>query len=563
MTLATPTPSIANARRAIKRAAGDPYLAEVMADNGEMYLTDNPGYIWVREILSHDPDSGALARGQAYEVRATAAFIPAYGTRVRVVYDQFDDAWEIDRQDFSSMVENGLNPAILNWLNPYTKQIDMLSLPPLRSYAVSDGATATTEVGIKNLIYLDYMGQMVAFKLSNSARPDIADYAPAANLKRLVHLWLDVDGTIAVSQSTAKDTALEFTISGDLAEVMNAAPNQLALPIGAWKIENGQTSITAADLWEDTRQWINVPQAGGFPNPVATNWLIPSEVTVTHAGSLTVTGNLCVQGSLVCLDELPGGSGAQSSSGGITDHGLLNGLVPDDDHTQYSIISSAADVPAGAPTRLGAIYGATTTGRLYMGIAGGAATDQLRIDNHPIASTSLTSNAASLTLSTITADPNECFGWRLVVSGLETDKAASYFDGVLVQFNSDTTAANYDNSYLQGAADAGATADYVGANAGILLPGGAAGVNADAGISGMIEMTIYQPQSASDKKHVSFRYELPAMTNNEYVTGSGSGVWETTDAITSITILPQSGTTFEVGNANEPTRLSMRLYPLY
>jgi len=301
--LPAPIKNIQTARHAVKRAAGAPYLAEVMADSGELYIKDNPGYVWVREILS-DNGSSSLARGQAYPVRATGNFIPFYGARVRVVYDFFDGEWEIERQDFNGLVEQGINPAILNPNNPWRNQLDITALPPLRSYAVSNTNTATAEVGIKNLLYLNHLGVMTAFRLPNADRPDISDYAPSvADTKRLVHLWEDVDKSIAVSQSTPIPIHVDFSVNSDLAEVMNNPPHQLALPIAAWKIENGQTAITPGDMYMDTRQWLNIPQAPGFPNPVATNWLIPAGMTVTHAGSLFVTDTLIVDGSLFILDD--------------------------------------------------------------------------------------------------------------------------------------------------------------------------------------------------------------------------------------------------------------------
>lgn len=50
---------------------------------------------------------------------------------------------------------------------------------------------------------------------------------------------------------------------------------------------------------------------------------------------------------------------AGSGQAGITDHGGLSGLL-DDDHTQYSLISSGAGAPGSTPTRVGETYVDTT-----------------------------------------------------------------------------------------------------------------------------------------------------------------------------------------------------------
>jgi hypothetical protein len=54
-------------------------------------------------------------------------------------------------------------------------------------------------------------------------------------------------------------------------------------------------------------------------------------------------------------------------SGGVTDHGALTGLE-DDDHTQYSLISSGDGAPSSTPTRVGAIYIDTTNDKSYIAV---------------------------------------------------------------------------------------------------------------------------------------------------------------------------------------------------
>jgi len=303
MTLDKPVYSVKAGARLIKRQRGAPYMAECLGDNGQSYSKKYPGYIYVREILSADPDSGGISKGETYLVLAHRNFKPGYGVRVWVEYVPHYDEWVIDENDPFSLVEQGINPAILNPNNPWAKTADLDSLGPLLTYAVANGNTPTTEVAIKNFIYMDYLGATKLYRMDGTNRPDIADYAPAADLKRLVHLWLNPNNTISVSQSTPIDSASAFQIDIDLAEVLEARPNQLATPIGAWIMKNGDTSIGPDDFYCNTRPWLNTAQYAGFPNPVERNYIVPSGVTETVCGSIYVTSpaSLTVQGTLYVL----------------------------------------------------------------------------------------------------------------------------------------------------------------------------------------------------------------------------------------------------------------------
>ncbi len=306
MTLPNPISQGERAKQFVKRTSGAPYTADLIADDGQFVVQNNIGYVWVREILSHEQASGVPVYGKAHQVRSLGTFPVSYGQPVRVEYDAEDDEWGIVRADFNEMVRRDINPVIANALNPYTQFLDLSSLPPLRTFAVSNGNTATTEVAVKNFFYIGTDGTLQTFSLDPANRPDIGDNIPGAGLKRLVHLWLTSTNTIDVSVSTPINSALPFDITVDLAECINNPPDTLSIPIGAWQIENGQTAINEADLIYDTRPWLNTTPAGGvlgFPNPVTQTTIIQSGRTVTHAGDLVIsTGDLIIQGDLIQLD---------------------------------------------------------------------------------------------------------------------------------------------------------------------------------------------------------------------------------------------------------------------
>jgi hypothetical protein len=299
MTLDRPLLDVKNLARQFKRQQGAPYLAECLGDNGQGYSKKYPGYIYVREILSVDPDTGGMTKGETYLVLAHRNFIPSYGVRVWVVYDKRYDEWVVDENDPFSLMEQGINPAILNPNNPWSKFIDTLNIPPALPYAVSNGNTSSTEIAVKNFLYLDYLGVLKLFRLDGTSRPDMADYEPAANTKRLVHFWLDHDNTISATAGTAIDEATPFDAPTHLPELLQDRTNQLSTPLGAFRIANGDTAIGPEHRYRvDTRPWLNTQQYAGFPNPVAYNHIVPSGVKQVVAEKLTVTAKLTVKGKL-------------------------------------------------------------------------------------------------------------------------------------------------------------------------------------------------------------------------------------------------------------------------
>lgn len=74
---------------------------------------------------------------------------------------------------------------------------------------------------------------------------------------------------------------------------------------------------------------------------------------------------------ILVLDVSDGSEGTEKKvqksnlGGGVSDHGSLTGLG-DDDHTQYTIISSGSGAPSSTPTRVGALYVDTAAGVAYI-----------------------------------------------------------------------------------------------------------------------------------------------------------------------------------------------------
>ena len=136
---------------------------------------------------------------------------------------------------------------------------------------------------------------------------------------------------------------------------------------------------------------------------------------------------------------------------------------------------------------------------------------------------------------------------QIIAAYVRSDLAATYADNLLVRFNADATAANYSTAYLGGAGDATSSGDLVGSVTGISLVSCLAAVTADANCFGYAIITILQPASTTLWKTISFMGGIVNTTANEYSVMQGNGVWKSTAAITSITLLPNGGANLLAG----------------
>jgi len=240
---------------------------------------------------------------------------------------------------------------------------------------------------------------------------------------------------------------------------------------------------------------------------------------------------------------------------------LTNGAVATNLLCNYAAIVPPAvgdDVNDGYA--VGSIWHDVTHDTIYMCIdATAGAAKWPRIDGDVILSGSVAANAASVSISGWPDAPGGYVykSFELTLKGMRCDLAATYADNVTFYFNADTTAASYDGAYFRSLADAMQTADSVGALP--FVTAACAAVNADANMYGNAHVVIFDPTDTHDFKHWIATSNIGNTTANEYGLGCSYGMYESANAITSITFLPTAGTTFEIGNANEPVTLEWTL----
>lgn len=153
--------------------------------------------------------------------------------------------------------------------------------------------------------------------------------------------------------------------------------------------------------------------------------------------------------------------------------------------------------------------------------------------------------------------------FELWLTGLQTDENGAWIDHVDVQINEDTTAANYFSMCVFEDVDTYLRYEHIGNFAGIRLYWTAATKQtADASI-GHAKLRLYAPQS-DDWKTLEWNGTMNYMTAGNMVKTKGTGVWGSTSPITSIKILPGTGSNFTIdpGESDEPSELRMTLYGL-
>ena len=104
-----------------------------------------------------------------------------------------------------------------------------------------------------------------------------------------------------------------------------------------------------------------------------------SSMPVRLSATSVLAAKLVFQKSAATAATIFSAFETQFSSSGITDHGNLAGLA-DDDHTQYSLISSQAGAPSSTPSRVGLINIDTTNTNAYVSTGTASSSDWEQID---------------------------------------------------------------------------------------------------------------------------------------------------------------------------------------
>lgn len=157
----------------------------------------------------------------------------------------------------------------------------------------------------------------------------------------------------------------------------------------------------------------------------------------------------------------------------------------------------------------------------------------------------LSAPAASMS---ITGIPSTYKHLYLIIEA-RTD-AAAVTDNLLLRANADSTAANYYSQYATHLNTTSAAAEVLGASAGVFLPFSSIG---NTGAAGNSFVTVWIGNYASTTTRRLFHTRCASLTTaatGNVRMANGIGVWQNvTNAITSLTLVPVTGTNLAAGTA--------------
>lgn len=283
------TDPIVEAARRKNLKEGQVLRAEI--GNGSGATNGGPNRVIVRFHDSTDNDGNiqysepqiVLAGNRNYPLRE--------GVQVLIEWHRFYKKWSITEMYLDYADSVGYDMKALNYgvpENHYTRLTDSILLKTLPFEG--------TQVMVMPLFYIDEYGNrgFIAQQLV-----ELSTFIPTSGNHALVVLFARTfDNTIEAIASTtqALATAIDST---DWDECFNNAPPE-SIFSGAYILGDGQTSITMQHVTDDIRQFINVPNTWGVPNPVDKPFLLRSGRQLIMY-NLAVEADFTIEGDLVVL----------------------------------------------------------------------------------------------------------------------------------------------------------------------------------------------------------------------------------------------------------------------
>jgi hypothetical protein len=319
--IARSTPQVARMRKRYKRKTEKVPAVLGKGDGNDPYYGAGNNRIWVRRDGAAN-DDGDIGQTLPEKVFCGSSNYFAYdGARCFLELDP-NGQWQVSEPDNQDCEASGRHTGKLNAGNPTNKWFRMRNATRLKCLPVGTDANPSTLVGVRGITTIDNYGDFNRFTATGTVanKLDLASYIPGAGLHAVIVVWWDtVNNSVVATSSTAQANTTEL----DETDYQEAFDNQTAesIPLQGFHLGDAQTSITIANLGEDVRPWVNMPQALGFPNPVDKDAIIRDSRTERVCDDITVTANLEVAGHLEVGSMTVSGSGSLTitGSGSVTD----------------------------------------------------------------------------------------------------------------------------------------------------------------------------------------------------------------------------------------------------
>lgn len=282
---------------------GKPREAVIGDADGRFAVPNRSGYVYVRELGQRDDATGDVTYGAPQIVQAglTAGYIPRVGQRVYIGYG-INGQLQILSGSFEGMVAQGINPLAINPNAPERQFLKLENATNLLSLPVNTVGTPGLLVTVYPLIYdQDFTLENYAGTVTAAQKIDLTSFVPTGTgTHRVVMLYLrTTDGTIQTVGSVPQPTseAFDFTDALECDEQRDAD----TIPIRGYQLLDSTITMTTANLWQDFRQWVNIPEPLGFPSVIRRKRIVRAERKELTYGTITDITNITLQGTLTIL----------------------------------------------------------------------------------------------------------------------------------------------------------------------------------------------------------------------------------------------------------------------
>lgn len=287
-------------RGLFKRRVSDGELAYLGDTHGAGSRVDVPGkngYVYIHFPDGRD-ESGFARFSQPTIARSSgAAYINAPGSTVYVAV-RYNNELEIVSANYAGMDRAGIDTRVLNPLNQQSKFVYPYQLTYGLASAVATSATTSFLVMVKSLRH--YTGNVFkTFATPLQANKiNLSSYVPAADMHCYAAVWIDTYTNTAVVTTSVSQSLFTPLDETDLQElIVRTASSRPAdgIPLKAFYLSNGQSTIQQSALDVDLRQWLDNPVPWGFPTTLTTiervrpgYTLITGAISASGVGALTV-----------------------------------------------------------------------------------------------------------------------------------------------------------------------------------------------------------------------------------------------------------------------------------
>lgn len=256
----------------------------VLGDETQNIYSDRPGFYFARPIMSADENGNALL-GPTFYLMAnpSAGIMPRPG--YRVFYKQNERGeWVITGADLNDLQEKGVDARWIEPNDPNRGFVNLFQIVNLNTYSIDvglivnvfpwqyqtsdnvvhffEGTNAATQVDLAD-------NDFIAPSAVSAGRTEIVP--STANKRRFALLVFNITKHLAdeypleVYPGAEVDIVpnVRLTINEDLQTCYDVLPtDEIVIPVKAYYLEEGQTSIAGISKDIDVRQFINIPSLG-------------------------------------------------------------------------------------------------------------------------------------------------------------------------------------------------------------------------------------------------------------------------------------------------------------